>query len=248
MTAIGSLGQPSNAQGESDSARCPRCSIPGLGKHCVECGHPIKTELLSVREFLREFKSEVLGLERRLFATFVSVVGRPGKVGLAYRDGTGSQYVSPLRFYLLAAGAYFAAHALTGRAMLQLGPLSVRVGEESVRPDVLLFFIMPLYAVCVRWVLAAKGSYYAEALAFVLNFQSAIFLLSIPVILLIPVPDWRGGTLLTYAVLYLALGGRRLWGIRPWAVGGVLRLIGAVLLYGVTIVLCAGGALLVGGV
>lgn len=233
------LSSPAPASVQPGASACPRCGIVAIGRYCGECGSPVNSEFLSVRSFLREFKGDILGLEQRLFTTLGSVVGRPGRVVHAYREGRGALYVSPLRLYVLSAATYFAVHALTGSGMLQLGPMGVRVGGTHLRPDVLLFFVIPLYAVGVKFVLGPRGTRYSEALAFVLTFQSAVFLVSIPALVFIPSMDWRGSVLFLYTVVYLALGSRELWGLRLKTTNGIVRLVGAVLLYGVTISLCA---------
>ena len=58
------------------------------------------------RAFVREGAVEALGLDRRLVRTARDTLLRPAQVIRAHLEGRGTQYVHPLKFFLLLAGVY----------------------------------------------------------------------------------------------------------------------------------------------
>lgn len=86
---------------------CANCGMPLTGHFCHECGEPRRDERpLTAARFARQLAHEVTDHDSRTWLTFRTLLTRPGRLTAEYVAGHTRRYLSPLRVFLLAWGAY----------------------------------------------------------------------------------------------------------------------------------------------
>lgn len=209
---------------------CPACGLVGTGKYCSDCGSLLRTQLPTVREMGAEVATDVLGIHGRAVATLWALLTRPGVVTEAYREGRGSQFISPVKMYVATSAPYFALLTVTAQVVV--------TGDhtEDLRPDVLMALTLPVFALLIKlfygWIGGAKVLF-SECVSFALTLQSAVFILSMPMLW---IPD-AAVILVPYAPWYIWSGARRLW--NEQGVLGPVRAAGVALMYGLSIIFTA---------
>ena len=91
------------------SKACPKCGAVVDTPFCGYCGRPLGSDYVvpaDPKAFVREGAVEALGLDRRLLITARDTLRRPAHVIHAHLEGRGFEYLHPLKFFLLLAGAY----------------------------------------------------------------------------------------------------------------------------------------------
>ncbi|MEZ4319367.1 MAG: DUF3667 domain-containing protein [Myxococcota bacterium] len=88
---------------DEPNSHCLNCGTPLTGPYCPECGQKDFGTRVDLWELAGEFVSETFELEGRLPRTLFSVLFKPGEFLYRYLEGQRRSFVSPLRFYLLAA-------------------------------------------------------------------------------------------------------------------------------------------------
>jgi hypothetical protein len=89
--------RPETAAAPTD---CLACGVEFVGDWCHACGEQRVTTRLRLGDFLREWVSATLGLERGYLRTCVGMLRRPGRTVHEYLDGMRRTHCSPLRFML----------------------------------------------------------------------------------------------------------------------------------------------------
>ncbi len=210
---------------------CPSCGLVGNGTYCSGCGSLLHTQLPTVRELGAEITTEVLGIHKRALVTVWTLLTRPGVVTEAYREGRGSKFISPIKVYVAISALHFALFAVTGQVFVT-GP-----GTEDLRPDLVTALTLPVFALWLKlfygWIGGIKKVLFSECISFTLSFQSAIFILSIPMLWIPRAP----AILMLYVPWYIWRGATRLWDER--GILGPVRAVGITLMYFLSILLTA---------
>lgn len=91
---------------------CGNCHKPVEGRYCANCGQEDRTYLLSLRELLGEFFSELTDLDSRFFRSLKPLLFRPGWLTLEYVRGRRQYYLPPMRMYIIISLIFFFLMAL----------------------------------------------------------------------------------------------------------------------------------------
>ena len=86
---------------------CPSCGSEAVGRYCPECGQQQGPLLPTLRSWLRDALDELLLVDARLPRTLRLLFFRLGHLSQEWSEGRRSQYVAPLRLYLLSAAFLF---------------------------------------------------------------------------------------------------------------------------------------------
>ena len=85
---------------------CKNCNSELVGLYCSECGQK-NSQLLSIKETLKEFTDNVFSFDTRFFITFKYLITKPGLLTTEYWLGRRTKYLPPLRLYLVMSLVYF---------------------------------------------------------------------------------------------------------------------------------------------
>jgi len=86
---------------------CTICQIEIINSYCGDCGQKINTKKTTILSIISDFVSNMLSLERSVFATLIKLIISPGKVIDNYMLGFRNYYQSPAKilFYALTYAA-----------------------------------------------------------------------------------------------------------------------------------------------
>ncbi len=128
------------------------------------------------------------------------LVRNPGKASLEYINGTRASYLNPIRFFFATFTIYIALSALTG-AMADIADRAVILDSENTlseqallfvtevrttlasQVDLIVFLVIPFFALVVRWQYWRAQRNYAETLCFISYVFGMGYLMAIPVLL-----------------------------------------------------------------
>jgi hypothetical protein len=99
----------SNASAPADHRQCPACGITGAGRFCSECGAALADGGAVVGRALRDDAAEIIGFDRRLFATLRDLLADPVRIVGAHMAGDRRRYLPPLRLFVALGGVYMVA-------------------------------------------------------------------------------------------------------------------------------------------
>ena len=85
---------------------CKNCNSELVGLYCPECGQK-NSQLLSIKETLKEFTDNVFSFDTRFFITLKYLITKPGLLTTEYWLGRRTKYLPPLRLYLVMSLMYF---------------------------------------------------------------------------------------------------------------------------------------------
>ena len=85
---------------------CKNCNSELVGVYCSECGQK-DSQLLSIKETLKEFTDNVFSFDTRFFITLKYLITKPGLLTTEYWLGRRTKYLPPLRLYLVMSLMYF---------------------------------------------------------------------------------------------------------------------------------------------
>ena len=85
---------------------CKNCNSKLVGLYCSECGQK-NSQLLSIKEILKEFTDNVFSFDTRFFITLKYLITKPGLLTTEYWLGRRTKYLPPLRLYLVMSLMYF---------------------------------------------------------------------------------------------------------------------------------------------
>ena len=85
---------------------CKNCNSELVGLYCAECGQK-NSQLLSIKETLKEFTDNVFSFDTSFFITLKYLITKPGLLTTEYWLGRRTKYLPPLRLYLVMSLMYF---------------------------------------------------------------------------------------------------------------------------------------------
>ena len=85
---------------------CKNCNSELVGLYCSECGQQ-NSQLLTIKETLKEFTDNVFSFDTRFFITLKYLITKPGLLTTEYWLGRRTKYLPPLRLYLVMSLMYF---------------------------------------------------------------------------------------------------------------------------------------------
>jgi hypothetical protein len=163
-------------------AKCKDCDTVLLGRWCHACGQDSREPLRDVRDFAAEFADAAYNFDGKLMRSLRLLATRPGELTLAYWAGQRSRWTTPLRLYLLISFVVFLLYTfvlvrIESTAMTVVARLlPVSASEVQQRLPLLMFLYMPVFALFLRVLHAARGRLYLEHLMFALHYHAFAFL------------------------------------------------------------------------
>jgi len=104
---------------------CDNCGSPVEDAFCSQCGQPVASIDVPVKEFARDMASEALGLDSRVRRTVGPLLFEPGRVPAEYVAGHRARFVPPFRLYLMTSLLMF--------LVLSFGELNVNGGGGPIQ-------------------------------------------------------------------------------------------------------------------
>ena len=99
---------------------CPNCGVFFTGPYCAHCGQERDTHRRTIAKLLGDFFEDILSFDSRILRTARALVGQPGELSCAFRDGRTQAYVPPIRLYFFVTLLFFLILSVSGIAILKL--------------------------------------------------------------------------------------------------------------------------------
>ena len=183
------------------SANCLNCKTEMTGSFCSLCGQRDIGERLSSNLLFSMFFEALTEFDSRFWRTLRKLAVNPGAVALSYIQGSRANFINPIRFFFATFTIYIALSALTG-AMASIANRAVILTNEnsaseralffagevrntlSSQVDLIVFLVIPFFALLVRWQYWRAKRNYAETLCFISYVFGMGYLLTIPILLI----------------------------------------------------------------
>jgi hypothetical protein len=113
---------------------CPTCAVPIATPFCAVCGEPsTRTRRLGLGDLGGQAFKAVTNIDGALLRSLRLLVTRPGKLTVAYLEGSRKPYLGPLQLFLVANAAFFAVQSML-RTSILASPLSSHMAEQDWSP------------------------------------------------------------------------------------------------------------------
>lgn len=86
---------------------CPNCGQPASGNYCQECGQPTHLHKDSFMGLVMHFISHYFHFDSKFWVTLKTLVFKPGKLAVAYRNKQRMRYIQPISLYIFVSVAFF---------------------------------------------------------------------------------------------------------------------------------------------
>jgi hypothetical protein len=97
---------------QSEPRDCPACGARSTGRYCSECGAALAGPAAGARQALRDDVVELVGFDRRLFATLRDLLIHPVRISRATLSAERRRYLAPLKLFVALGGIYMVALSL----------------------------------------------------------------------------------------------------------------------------------------
>ncbi len=183
-------------------ALCATCQTPLAGQWCSVCGEKWASPDPTWHDFLHEATHEFLHLDGKIFCTIRMLFLEPGKLTAEYLRGRRVPYIGAVRLYLtmsllffvlssiipnpnpnsrqiepvpdIPAGTDFASRVAAGGRIVKADPESF-VSKLTVAFPKMMFALVPVFAILLRFVYRNRRRNYPAFLYFSLHFHAAVF-------------------------------------------------------------------------
>ncbi len=94
---------------EEKNIRCLNCeeSIESNQRYCPHCGQVNRANNLTFKYFVTEFLSANFNIDSKIFVSLKLLITSPAALSEAFLKGKRSQYITPLRLYLIISLLFF---------------------------------------------------------------------------------------------------------------------------------------------
>jgi hypothetical protein len=93
---------------EEPGGACAACGVTLNGRYCHACGQDTEARPRPLREMALEAFSETSLIDGQGVRTLVALVTRPSRILIAYREGAGSLYASPVKIFVVVTALFLA--------------------------------------------------------------------------------------------------------------------------------------------
>ena len=93
---------------EHPDGDCAACGTGLNGRYCHACGQDTEARPRPLREMAYEAFSETSLIDGQGVRTLVALVTRPSRILIAYREGAGSLYASPVKIFVVVTALFLA--------------------------------------------------------------------------------------------------------------------------------------------
>ncbi len=98
---------------------CAACGVTLNGRYCHACGQDTEARPRPLREMAYEAFSETSLIDGQGVRTLVAMVTRPSRILIAYREGAGSLYASPVKIFVVVTALFLAVLNFSDIALYQ---------------------------------------------------------------------------------------------------------------------------------
>jgi hypothetical protein len=95
---------------------CLNCGAVLTGNYCVECGQKAGIIAQTTRAWISELFDSLTDIDSKTLRTLRLTLAKPGYLAKEYVEGKRTQYISPLRLYLVVSAPIIALATTTGLA------------------------------------------------------------------------------------------------------------------------------------
>ena len=168
---------------------CPTCRQPVATPFCPGCGErPVGPSDFTLRGIGAQVLKAVGGVDGRLLRTLRLLVGTPGALTQAYREGRRKPLLGPFQIFLLANVVFFTAQSLTHTKVFS-SSLESHLHHQDWSD--LAQRMVQRHLDAAHTTLAAYAPVFDHAV--VLNAKSLVVLMAAPLALLLPLVYRRSG-------------------------------------------------------
>ena len=88
-------------------AHCAGCGAAVTGRYCADCGEPTEPHDYSMKHFVEEVLETMAHVDGRVFASFRSVLTRPGQLAADFLAGRRKAQIGPVQMFVVCNVLYF---------------------------------------------------------------------------------------------------------------------------------------------
>ena len=168
---------------------CPNCRKAVATLFCPDCGErPVAPPDLSLKGVSAQVLKAVGGIDGRLIRSLRALIGRPGMLTEAYRQGRRKPYLGPFQLFLIVNLFFFAAQSLTHTKIFS-SSLDSHLHHQDWSEVAQQMVSKRLEA--THTTLDRYAPLFDQAV--VLNAKSLVILMAAPIALLLPIVFLRSG-------------------------------------------------------
>ncbi|WP_186754721.1 DUF3667 domain-containing protein [Echinicola salinicaeni] len=88
---------------------CLNCNqkLSNEDNYCPHCGQENMDKNVSIGLFIKDFFSNYISFETKLFRTIPIFISQPGRLSIEFNEGKRTKYIHPIRMYLILSLFYF---------------------------------------------------------------------------------------------------------------------------------------------
>lgn len=190
---------------------CLNCEVPLHGPFCHACGQKHVSGRLSTKTLFAQLLEALTESDSTVWQTLRQLIGNPGRVALRYIDGGRAQFLNPVRFLLISFTIYFSLMVLTGAQVDIANRVAVPGVDTNVdadtqaffdylirviasQMDLVIFIVIPILVLLIRWQHFWSHRNYAETFAFVCFVFGLGYLFAAPIVPLQAIFDMNSST------------------------------------------------------
>ena len=106
---------------EQPGGACAACGVTLNGRYCHACGQDTEARPRPLRDMALEAFSETSLIDGQGVRTLVALVTRPSRILIAYREGAGSLYASPVKIFVVVTALFLAVLNFSDVVIYQYG-------------------------------------------------------------------------------------------------------------------------------
>ena len=179
-------GIQTESQTEVKTTKCLNCGSEFEGKYCPECGQKADTSRFTMKFISQNLLTAILSNDGGVWFTLKSLFTRPSAMVVEILNGKRKRYFSPFPMLFFALTIYILLFTFTGsrQSIQELETLSVE-DTETVKSDTTVFSSDLERKESVKEEITNRVSWYiGTAIKFYNNHYTAVFMLTLPILLL----------------------------------------------------------------
>ena len=179
-------GIQTESQTEVKTTKCLNCGTEFEGKYCPECGQKADTSRFTMKFISQNLLTAILSNDGGVWFTLKNLFTRPSAMVVEILNGKRKRYFSPFPMLFFALTIYILLFTFTGsrQSIQELESLSVE-DTETVKSDTTVFSSDLERKESVKEEIANRVSWYiGTAIKFYNNHYTAVFMLTLPILLL----------------------------------------------------------------
>ena len=175
-----------NIQPETNTTKCLNCGTEFEGKYCPECGQKADTSRFTMKFISQNLLTAILSNDGGVWLTLKSLFTRPSAMVVDILNGKRKRYFSPFPMLFFALTVYILLFTFTGSRQSIQGLESLSAEDtEIAKSDTTVFSSDLERKESVKEEIANRVIWYiGTAIKFYNNHYTAVFMLTLPILLL----------------------------------------------------------------